>query len=1372
MAPKKKKVGITVNCPMCNTPRRPRLMTIENSMKNLCISPTCSREVFSDDTIIPKEIKTSAQYLETYTDNFRSIGQGLVVLGSIQSIFNVRFSTFNKDQGVEEIIQALTTIHENQVFSYKVALSFGRILTCTEDAEEKVMYFHASANNSSLFYDSDNHQDAYFLVSNDDSFQTCLQVITSSVKDDTHRPNTKWQTVGNVNANITILRSSGGNVLLGRLDKIPPNFNKRGMVHFHRHPKTKRVYNDNLCFFRCVAQHLYKSTSLVLQLFHKAYPDVDPYNFKGVSLNDITRLEELFQIRVRIFSLTNSKKKGKQQVTVVRSKLRGKHPVINLNLYKSHLSLIVDMEKYGQVYSCDKCHRVLASAYNLKRHTAITKDCTKVKFVYKGGVYRSKKTIFQKLKEIGVDTPDNLKIYPFKIVFDFESYFVKSEIASEGKNTKIEVDHVPLSASVASDFPGYEKPVCFVRETNKASDPLVESVLTYIDDLGAVIGEAVKKSFADVLAELAELVEEHKKLDLEAVKLSGLQQSRYSKSIFESVQTELLTYIRRVPVVGFNSGRYDLNLIKREFHSFFSSREKTEMTTIKRCNQYIAVYTNNLVFLDMFNYLAPGYSYANYLKAFLKDTEKGFFPYEWMTSVRKLQNTRLPTRSAFYSSLTGKTLSVEEYKGCLAVWEKQKMKTMKDYLIYYNNLDVEPFVRAINAHSKFFTERGVDMFKDGLTLPGLTLKFLFENTCANATPYTLFGNKESDVHNLLRKNLVGGPSIIFHRHHSSHVTRIRERQYGSQSKVCRHILGVDANSLYLKCMGEKHCTGFYLVRRRENDFEPVLSHQVSYSATEWLLYRTQVDGVKILHQYNYGEVRVGTLRIQVDGFVPDQKLIYQFHGCYWHGHTCQLNRAVLASEKGQKWLQERAEHTLKVTTYLKALGYTVVEEYECKWLKLRKSVDVVKLKPHWAVKRPQKKSSMTETSIIQGVLDGSIFGLIQVDIHTPEHLKADFAEMTPIFKNSLVSLDDVGDHMRKYLEASGKLKQPQRQLIGSFYGNGILLGTPLLQWYLQKGLKVSKVHLVVEYTPEKTFEPFVQQVTAARRRGDENVECKILSDLYKLLGNSSYGKTICNKQNFVNTKYVSPNKARKLVLHWSVQEVQDISENTVELSCLPISVTYDLPVQIGYMVYQYAKLKMLAFYYDFLLKFIDTKDFEMCEMDTDSFYFALSKSKLDDAVKPEMREQYFTERHLWLPSESCDDPHHRESYIQSRTNNLPWLPLPCCKSRLVFDKRTPGLFKIEWEGDEMTALNSKCYIGSGVEKKISCKGVIQRQNTLSSETYKNVLETENTHMVSNKGFKVVNHHISTYTQTKRGLNYQYIKRRVCEDGVSTEPLDI
>ena len=1354
----------TISCIRCNAPRIPRQVTIHNSSKNLCTSETCLREVFSSETVLPEEIEKNSLFLEYYKSNFRSIGQGLDVLGCVQAIYNVRLTTFESDQGVSEIVTALRAIHENQLYSYRVAVSFGRILTCTEDAEQRVMYFHASANNSSVFYDSEDHQDPYFLVKNSESFESCIDLLKSKVKVDTSRPDTKWTVVGNVNVNLTYIRPT--NVFLGKLESVPPSFRKRGMLHFHRDSYSKRVYRDNLCFFRCLSHHLYKTLDRTVELFKEAYPDTCQKKFKGILLSDLDRLEKVFKIDIRVFKLSSTNK-----VTVVRSKLCSSKKVLNLNMYRNHLSLIVDMCKYGRVYSCEKCYKAFSSNYNLKRHTAVTKDCTKVRFIYKGGVYKPSRTIFQKLSELGVHTPAHLKIYPYKIAFDFESYFVKN--GEKSCNTTFELDHVPLSASVASDFPGYTEPVCFVRESNRENDDLVSRVLGYIDMLACEIGECVRERFKVVTDQLDALQAEEERLESAALKAAKLEKSKYNLSPVVRAKQALTAYMNRVPVVGFNSGRYDLNLIKRSFHTFFSEREKKPMTTIKRCNQYIAVYTEHLVFLDMVNYLAPGYNYASYLKAFLKDTEKGFFPYEWMDNVRKLDNTTLPPRRSFYSSLTGKGITQAEYRSCKEVWVKEKMKTMKDYLVYYNNLDVAPFVRAINEHSKFFIERSVDMFKDGLTLPGLTLKFLFQNTELNATPYVLFSHHEKEVHNLLRKNLVGGPAIIFHRHHRSGITRIRERKYGVESKKCDHILGVDANSLYLKCMGEAHCTGFYVVRRHEDDFKPVLSQQISYSAVEWPRYRAIVDKVPILHQYNYGEVSVGSQRIRVDGIVPDRKLIYQFHGCYWHGHTCQINKTLMTSTKGREWIEERSSKTAAVTLYLKSLGYTVVEQYECQWIKLRKNTQCLKLIPEWSVNRPSSAGKMSQAEIIEGVKSGSVFGLIQVDIHTPEHLKPYFAEMTPVFKNILVSKEDVGDHMKTYLESVGKLRQPQRQLIGSFHGSGLLLGTPLLKWYLEKGLVVSKVHLLVQYTPEETFRPFVQEVTAARRKGDENVDCKILSDLYKLLGNSSYGKTICNKQNFLNTKYVSPDFASRHCLHWSVQQVHDISENTVEMSSLPTSITYDLPVQIGFMVYQYAKLKMLAFYYDFLLKFIDSKDFEMCEMDTDSFYFALSKKNLDEAVKPEMREQYFRERHKWLPSESCDNPQHRETYIQCRTHNYPWVQPPFCYRRLVFDKRTPGLFKIEWEGDAMTSLNPKCYMCvSETGNKTSCKGVIQRQNNLTETNYQNVLKTEKTHVVTNRGFRVIDHHVTTYSQNKQDLNYQYIKRIVCEDGVSTEPLDI
>ena len=1377
--PKKKKMSL-INCPYCNTPRVARLVTIENSNKILCNTPSCVREIYSDSIDVPLKIKNSPQYLNEYIKSFKSIARGLVILGSIQTIFNVRLTEIDSgDLGASDIISAFTTIHRNQVYTYKVAVSYGRILSKKEEGleDEEVKYFHASCNNSSLF-SHDEHYQPYRVVSNENEFRDCVTELHDRIIEDTRRPDTKWSLVGNVNANITLLRPSSGGELMGKLTAIPHFLRQHGMKHFHRHPKSKKLITDNLCFFRCLSFFLYKNTNHTKELFLKVYGDLDPASYKGLSLSELSEIESLFQINIQVYKLSRKRNAARNErkvcVKFIRNSMKlESNRVMHLNLFHNHLSLIVDLKNYGELFICKKCHKVFSSHYNLKRHTNIKKECTRVNFVFKGGVYNCKKTIFQKLAEYGIHTPPELTIYPYKIVFDFESYFTDSKKNNSMTSaTQIEFDHVPLSASVVSDFPNYTEPVCFVREDNRAESTLVEQVLDYINQIGIAIGIEMKANFEKVLQSLDTLIVEYEDREVKALTLSKLPKGRACKIPAVSLKCELLNYINRAPVIGFNSGRYDLNLIKREFHSFFSTHDKKEITTVKKCNQYIAVYTEHLVFLDILNYLAPGYNYSSYLTAFVGDTAKGLFPYNWMTSVRKLKCKRLPPRAAFYNSLTCQNITLTEYKSCQQVWREKKMSTFKDYLIHYNNLDVEPFVRAITAHSKFFINRNIDMFKDGLTLPGLTLKFLFQNTCAESTPYILFSKQDRDIHNLVRKNLVGGPSIIFHRRHVSGMSKIREREFSDQSEVCQHILGIDANSLYLKCMEEAHCTGFYVVRRREENFIAKLTQKVSYSAIEWLRYRSLIDQVDILHQYNYGEVCLGGKRVHVDGFVPTRRLIYQFHGCYWHGHVCHLTKSVLKTEAGQKWMSDRAEHTHQITLYLQGLGYTVVSELECRWYVLKEESSCFALRDKWHVIKPETKNKLSEKEILDGVQAGHIFGMIQVDIHTPENLKQMLEEMTPIFKNTLVSRDDVGSHMKEFLEKNDKLKRPQRQLIGSFYGEKILLGTPLLQWYLKKGLVVSKVYLLVEYTPEQTFKSFVKEVTDARRLGDRNLDCKILSDLYKLLGNSSYGKTICNKENFLRTRYVSHKQARKLVLHWSVQQVHDISENTVEVSCLPTTVVYDLPIQIGFMVYQYAKLKMLSFYYDFLLKFIDRKKFELCEMDTDSLYFSLSKKTLDEAVYPHMRKHYFSERHLWLPSESCDIPHHRENYIACKTNNFPWLPPPCCKNRLLFDKRTPGLFKIEWEGDGMTSLNPKCYTGDGDIVKVSCKGVIQRQNELNLDAYNNVLHTGATHMVTNKGFKVVDHHMVTYTQVKQGLNYQYIKRKTCEDGVSTMPLDI
>ena len=65
-------------------------------------------------------------------------------------------------------------------------------------------------------------------------------------------------------------------------------------------------------------------------------------------------------------------------------------------------------------------------------------------------------------------------------------------------------------------------------------------------------------------------------------------------------------------------------------------------------------------------------------------------------------------------------------------------------------------------------------------------------------------------------------------------------------------------------------------------------------------------------------------------------------------------------------------------------------------------------------------------------------------------------------------------------------------------------------------------------------------------------------------------------------------------------------------------ITIKRPFQVGIAVYQLAKLRMLEFYYVFLDKYFDRRDFELIQMDTDSNYIAVTADSLEEIVRPEL----------------------------------------------------------------------------------------------------------------------------------------------------------
>ena len=634
---------------------------------------------------------------------------------------------------------------------------------------------------------------------------------------------------------------------------------------------------------------------------------------------------------------------------------------------------------------------------------------------------------------------------------------------------------------------------------------------------------------------------------------------------FNTLAGQLHGWLHQLPVIGFNSGKYDLNMIKRSFVPLLISNNAA---VIKRQNTYMCLYTDELKFVDICNYLAPGVSYAKYLTAYGCELGKGHFPYEYMDGIGKLEDRALPPQAAFYSQLKSEKISDADYARCQAVWHDNQMTTMRDYLIWYNNRDVTPFLEAISKQFAFYRDRDIDMFKDGISVPGLTLLYLFTDL-PSKTYFVTFNRTNSDLHKLVKDNIVGGPAIIFHRYHEKDVTKIR-----GGGETCRSIVGYDANALYMWAIIQDMPTGWYTRRREENKFRPQQAQPFGQMAVQWLTWESAKSGCAIRHQVNGREKRIGKRR--VDGWCAETRTAYQFHGCFWHGCPKCYDQNETNSVNG-KTMVVLLEDTKKNTAYLRR-HVKVVEMWECDWKELRKEPDV---KSFLAPARRQKWN-MTQQQIITAVVDGTLFGMVECDVRVPDNLREHFAEMQPIFKNTTVTRDDIGPYMRQYAEEHNILTKPRRMLVGSYRGDKILLTTPLLRWYIAHGLVVDHVYQVVEYERKPCFQNFGESVSTARRNGDVDPDKAIIADTMKLLGNSAYGKTVTNVDRHRKVKYCTAVGASSHINNKRFRQLDVVTDDAYEVTSSKACLTYDLPHHIGFFVYQYAKLRMLEFYYDFV----------------------------------------------------------------------------------------------------------------------------------------------------------------------------------------------
>ena len=236
-----------------------------------------------------------------------------------------------------------------------------------------------------------------------------------------------------------------------------------------------------------------------------------------------------------------------------------------------------------------------------------------------------------------------------------------------------------------------------------------------------------------------------------------------------------------------------------------------------------------------------------------------------------------------------------------------------------------------------------------------------------------------------------------------------------------------------------------------------------------------------------------------------------------------------------------------------------------------------------------------------------------------------------------------------------------------------------LKQALNHGLKLKKIHRVIEFNQEAWLKPYVDMNTELRKLAQNDFE----KDLFKFLNNSVFGKTMENIRKHRDIKLVKTDKKRsKLVSEPNDNAINLISEDLSIIEMKKTKVKINKPIYLGLSILEISKILMYEFWYVYIKpKYND--NVRLCYMDTDSFVMHIKTNDFYKDIASDVENRFDTSNYEVNTSETTAEPSSLERSALART------PLPTGKNKKVI-----GLMKDELGGKiitEFVTLRPKTY---------------------------------------------------------------------------------
>ena len=377
-------------------------------------------------------------------------------------------------------------------------------------------------------------------------------------------------------------------------------------------------------------------------------------------------------------------------------------------------------------------------------------------------------------------------------------------------------------------------------------------------------------------------------------------------------------------------------------------------------------------------------------------------------------------------------------------------------------------------------------------------------------------------------------------------------------------------------------------------------------------------------------------------------------------------------------------------------------------------------------------------------LDAEKGYICEVDITYPEHLH-DTHNDYPLAPEKLeVRPEWLSEYQKNVL---GKSSLKVKKLVPNLRNKEkYVVHYRTLQLYVSLGMRVSKVHRVLEFDQSPWMAPYIEMNTELRKQAQSDFE----KDFFKLMNNSVFGKTMENLRRRINIHLIKGdvnaqgwNKLRKLIAKPSYAGRKTFNESLTAIHMYKDKLCLNRPIYVGMCILDLSKTLMYDYYYNKLKKQYGNKC-QLLYTDTDSLLIHI---ETEDVYK-DMRDS----------SELYDTSNFNKHHELFSEDN----------------KKVLGKFKDECGGvpiKEYVGLRPKMYsiITEGQQEFRKAKGVKKCvvKNEITHENYKQSLFGKKTFRHGMNMLRSYNHQIYAIHLNKISLSPLDTKRWIADDGVNT-----